>query len=135
MDKIMTPPLTKTRTSKKTKQREDLIAAMLRLPTLQKAAAAAGISDATAWRIRRTPEFELEWSATRRDAYSHGMARLQHGCANAASLLLMMVNDSNCPPSVRVQSASLVIACSKNALVAENLEQRILLLEQESRQQ
>ena len=45
------------RISKKARQRELLIIAMLQQPTLEKAAAAVGISATTAWRISKTAEY------------------------------------------------------------------------------
>src|ERR1039457_243471 len=55
--------------SKRIKQREQLALALLQQPSLEKAAAAVGISTTTAWRIGKTPEFEEQFERARRDAY------------------------------------------------------------------
>jgi hypothetical protein len=121
---------TDTRTSKRAKRRRELVAAMLRNSNIQKAAAAAGMSEVTAWRIRKTPEFEVEYSAAVHDAYSQANQRLQYGSLNAVSLLLITLADANCPPATRVQAASRVLDHAKNAFLLQTLEKRVLQLEQ-----
>jgi hypothetical protein len=47
---------------KRNRQREQLIIALLQQSSLEKAAASAGVSVSTAFRIRKTPEFQTESS-------------------------------------------------------------------------
>ncbi|HEV2039233.1 MAG TPA: hypothetical protein VGT81_04170 [Casimicrobiaceae bacterium] len=47
--------------SKKIRQREQLILALLQRPSMEKAAASIGISPVTAWRISKTAEFQAEY--------------------------------------------------------------------------
>jgi hypothetical protein len=48
---------------RKSRQRDQLILALLQQPGIEKAAAVAGISSATAWRITKTREFVEEYRA------------------------------------------------------------------------
>jgi hypothetical protein len=70
------PPKGVGRSSKKKWQREQLVIAMLQQPTWQKAAAAIGVSEVTAWRIRQTPEFQREYLQARREALCQSLARV-----------------------------------------------------------
>src|SRR5712691_8628084 len=74
--------------SKKVGQREQLILALLQQPSLEKAAAAIGISTVTAWRISKTKEFKEEYRNARWEAFSHSLARLQQASGAAVSALL-----------------------------------------------
>lgn len=71
----------RTRTSKRSTQRQQLIIALLTYPTVEKAAETIGMSRASAWRLRRTPEFQQELNQVKRDALAQSLARLQYGSA------------------------------------------------------
>ena len=130
----MNEPMGSNRTTKRSKQRQELIVEMLRQTTMQKAAAAVGISEATAWRIRQMPEFKREYLEARLEAYSQAMARIQQGASNAATVLQMIMVDSKCSDSARVQAASRVLDLAKSSFVLEQLEQRVLQLEHDARE-
>jgi hypothetical protein len=117
------------RRSKKKCQREQLILAILQQPTWQKAAASMGISEVTAWRIRRTPEFRREYLEARREAVSQSLGRLQQGSAATASTLLKIMVDPNNPASSRVQAANRILEQAKGGFILEDLELRIQQLE------
>jgi hypothetical protein len=102
---------------KKSQQRERLIAALLQNPTLEKAAEAAGISVATAWRIRRTEEFEEGFRVARRQAFRQSQARAQFAANNALSVLLRIMMDPSATAQSRVRAAAEVI---NQARVATN---------------
>ncbi len=123
------------RRSKKKWQRQQLILAMLSQPTLQKAAASIGISEATAWRIRQTPEFQWEYQQARRETVLHSLARLQQGSGAAVATLFKILMDTNNPASARVQAASRILDLSKSALELEDLEIRVRQLEKQQLQQ
>src|ERR1700692_3211093 len=58
---------------RKSRQRDQLILALLQQPGIEKAAAVAGISSATAWRITKTREFVEEYRQARRNAFSQSL--------------------------------------------------------------
>ena len=118
------------KSSKKLQQREQLILALLQQPSLEKAAAAIGISAVTAWRIRQTPEFQQEYRQARRAAFSESIARLQHASGAAVSTLLKVMVDQEAPATSRTRAADSVLRHAANAAELEELESRIQSLEQ-----
>jgi hypothetical protein len=116
--------------TKKSRQRGQLILAMLQHSTIEKAAVAIGISLSTAWRIRRTPEFRKEYLEARREAVFHGLERMQQGCGAAASTLLKIMLDPASPANSRVRAAASIIQHSQQLLEAEDFELRLQRLEQ-----
>jgi hypothetical protein len=117
------------RASKKARQRESLIQALLQQPGMEKAAAAVGISAITAWRISRTPEFQDEYRQTRREAFSQSIARMQQASSAAVSTLMKIMVDPSAPAASRVRAADCVLDRSAKALELEDLETRISKLE------
>ena len=113
------------RSSKKQWQREQLILAMLQQPTWQRAAAAAGISEATAWRIRQTADFQKEFLQARREVVAQSLARLQQGSSAAVATLLRIMVDPASPTASRVQAASRILDLAKSSLALEDLEFRV----------
>jgi hypothetical protein len=118
------------RSSKKNLQREQLILAMLQQPNWEKAAASVGISLSTAYRIRKTPEFQAEYLQARRDAVSQAVARLQQACAAAASVMLQAMTDRSNPAACRARIADRVIVHAEKSLESEDLEMRLQSVEQ-----
>jgi hypothetical protein len=113
----------------KARQREKLVLAMLQQPNLEKAAASIGISNATAWRITNTPEYQQEFRQARRAAFSHATARLQSGAGAAASALLKAMLDQSAPAASRVRAADLVFQHGAKGLELEDIEARVAELE------
>ena len=97
------------RESKKLKQREQLALALLQQPSLEKAAAAVGISTTTAWRIGKTPEFEEQFERARRDAYDQMSSRLQYGAAKAVDILLDVMKNPRAPHACKVRAADTML--------------------------
>src|SRR6266853_843907 len=103
--------------SKKVGQREQLILALLQQPSLEKAAAAIGISTVTAWRISKTKEFKDEYRNARWEAFSQSLARLQQASGAAVSALLKVMIDKTTPPASRVRAADRVLDHASRALL------------------
>ncbi len=118
------------RSTKKSRQREQLVLALLQYPSLEKAAASMGISTATAWRISKTPEFQEEHCQVRREAVAQALGRLQQGSGAAAAVLLKMMLDATTPAASRVRAADRVLQHSKDHLESEDFEVRLRRLEQ-----
>jgi hypothetical protein len=111
-------------------QRERLILALLNQPGVEKAATAAGISTATAWRISKTPEFQSEYRQARRDAFSQSLGRLQQAAGAAATSLLKILVDPSTPAGIRVRAANYVLQRAESALELEDIQFRLTKLEQ-----
>jgi len=118
-----------TRDSRKFRQREQLVVALLQQPTLEKAAASIGISAVTAWRISRTPEFKEEYRKARREAYSQTMARVQQASGAAVTTLLKVMVDQSTPPASRVRAADCVLDHAAKTMEFEDIESRLSELE------
>jgi hypothetical protein len=123
------------RTSKKSRQREQLILAMLQQPTLEKAAECAAISTTTAWRITKTPEFQEELRIARRESFSHSIARFQQAAPAAISILLKLMLDPNTPAASRERAAYHVLVQAGKAIEIEDIEARVSQLEETRKQQ
>jgi len=83
----MTNPGTSAGRKRSAKSDDKLILALLQQPTLDKAAAAAGISTATAWRRTQDPDFQDQLRKARRDAFSQSVGRLQQAGPAAVTTL------------------------------------------------
>jgi hypothetical protein len=125
---------TATRNSSKgSRQREQLVMALLQQPSLEKAAASIGISAVTAWRISKTPEFQEEYRQARSAAVAQSMGRLQQGSGAAATVLMKVMLDPTTPAASRVQAAERVLQHSQSHLELEDFELRLRRLEQAPR--
>ena len=115
---------------RRTRQREQLILALLQQPGIEKAAAAVGISTVTAWRISKTPEFKEEYRQARREAFSQCLGRLQQAAGAATATLLKIMVDVTAPAGSRVRAADCILEHAASALEMEDLQVRLARLEQ-----
>ena len=108
---------------------EKAIAALLEHGTQEKAAAAAGISPVTLWRLQRKPDFRKALSEARRDAFAQTIGRLQHGTSAAATTLLRIMCDATAPAASRVRAAQCVLDNTARGIGLQDLEIRLRELE------
>ena len=120
-----------SRVSKKVQQREQLVLALLQQPTLERAAAAVGISPTTAWRISKTPEFQREQQRARRKAFDQSLGRLQYGSSAAVSTILRVMTDPQAPAGSRLRAAASVLNHAAKATELEDLAARVEQLERQ----
>jgi hypothetical protein len=125
-ERVGMPP---QRTSKKDRQREQLIIALLQQPSLEKAAAVAGMSVVTAWRISKTEEFQKEYRQARRDAFSQSIVRLQQASGAAVATLMKVMVDPKTPAASRVRAADCVLDHGAKSIEIEDIEARVATLE------
>jgi hypothetical protein len=121
--------------SKKIQQRQQLVLAMLQQPSLEKAATAAQISTATAWRINQTPEFQREYRKARREAYGQAMARLEQSSSAAVNTLLRVLTEPQHSAATRIRAAECVLNHAAKANDREELTARVEALEQARKQE
>ncbi len=111
-------------------KQEKLIAALLTSATVQAAAAAAGISEATAHRWLRTdPAFATAYRTARWRAVQHAIVRVQQTSGAAVTILLSIAADKSASASSRVTAASKLIDLALRAVEIEDLESRLATLE------
>ncbi len=107
-----------------------MIAALLSSPTVQQAAATAGVSEQTAYRwMREDAAFDTAYRAARRQAVQHAVARLQQTSGAAVTILLSIAADKNAPASARVAACCKVLDLAFKAVELEDIEARLSDLE------
>jgi hypothetical protein len=117
-------------TVRRSRQREQLILALLQQPGLEKAATSIGISSVTAWRVTKTLEFKAEYRQARQDAISQSFGRLQQAAGAATSTLLKIMVDNTAPAASRVRAANCILEHAARALELEDIQVRLTQLEQ-----
>jgi hypothetical protein len=115
--------------SKKSRQREQLILALLQQPSLERAGSAIGVSAVTAWRISKTPEFQQEYRQARRESMEQSARRLQQGCGAAVLTLMKIMMDPNSPAASRLRAADSIISHSKSLMELEDIDVRLQRVE------
>ncbi|MEP6961421.1 MAG: hypothetical protein ABI995_05050 [Acidobacteriota bacterium] len=115
--------------SKRNRRQDEIIVALLENPTLEKAAAAAGISSVTLWRSMQEPEFQEAYRQARRNAFSQSIARLQHASNAAVGTLLRVMTDREAPAASRVRAADVVLQAALRGMETEDIEARVTDLE------
>jgi len=115
---------------KLTRRKEAAIAALLQEPTVAKAAAAAGVSEATLSRWMRQAEFAQAYCQARRDTVSAAVARLQQASSTAVDALVEVIRSPDAPYSVRVSAAKTVMELAFKGAELEDLGARIGHLEE-----
>jgi hypothetical protein len=113
---------------KRTRKQEQLIAALLSHPTIEAAAKSVGISDATAWRWMKTPEFQAAYRQARREAMRQTTARLQEAAAEAVDAL-REVQRTGESESARVSAARTILDQAIKAADLEDVQMRLEALE------
>src|SRR5580700_9182414 len=107
------------------KRQDQFIVALLEHPTLDKAAAALGVSDVTLWRTLKKPEFAEAFRKARREAFSQSIARLQHASNAAVGTLLRVMTDREAPAASRVRAADVVLQTAFRGMQIEEIEARV----------
>jgi hypothetical protein len=108
------------------------ILALLEHTTIEKAAAASGISSVTLWRWSQQEEFQARLRLARRQAYSQSVARLQQASSAAVTALLRVMTDQAAPAASRVRAADSVLNHAAGALELEDLDVRLAKLERDA---
>jgi len=105
------------------------IVALLEHTTIEKAAAASGISNVTLWRWLKQDRFRARLRLARREAYAHCVARLQQASSAAVATLLRVMTDQASPAASRVRAADSVLDHAADALERDEFEDRLSKLE------
>ena len=111
------------------RKKEAAIAALLTQRNHEEAARAVGIDPKTLLRWIKDPEFDADYRAARRAAFSQSTARLQQGASAAVSTLFKLMVDGNTPASTRVRAAECVLNHAARAIELEDIEARVAELE------
>jgi hypothetical protein len=109
---------------------DKLVLALVEYGTIEKAAAALGISSVTAWRLMKKSAFQEAFRKARRDHFSCSMARVQYATSAAVAVLYQIAMDKDAPPASRVRAAATILTTAATAFEHEDLEVRVEQLEQ-----
>lgn len=120
--------------SRRRQKMERIAQAMFEHGSVQKAAAALGMSEVTVWRWSRKPEFPAACSEVRREALSRSGSRLLHGSNAAAATMLKLMLDPGTPAAVRVSAAEGVLQHAQKTYELEDVGLRLTRLEEASGQ-
>ena len=102
---------------------------------VEEAARVAGISINTLKSWMRLPEFNAAYLQARREVVSQTNARIQQNSGAAASVLFKLMADSATPASTRARAALGLLDHANKSLLLEDLEFRVVLLEQANKNQ
>jgi hypothetical protein len=111
-------------------RKDRAIEALLKYGTKEKAAQEVGIHPATLWRWQKDPKFQQALRERRREAFSQTVSRLQLASTTAVDTLLAIMADQEAPAGSRVRAAQCVVELSHRSLELQDLEARIVTLEQ-----
>ncbi len=117
-----------------TPKQEKLLAALLESPTIQSAASSAGVSESTALRYMKEPDFITAYRDARREVVSHSITSLQAACSNAVATLCAVCDDPEAPASSRVTAAKAILETSLRAVEIDDLAARVDMLETQMEQ-
>jgi len=116
------------------RKKEQAIVALLTQRTIEEAARAVGIGTATLLRWLKDPEFDAEYRAARRTAFSQAITRLQQASGAAATTLLKIMVDPNAPVSIRARVADNVLDHAGRGIALEDSAVRLAALEEATQQ-
>ena len=111
------------------RNKDAAITALLTQRNYEEAAHTVGIAPKTLLRWMKDPEFDADYRAARRAAFSQSTARLQQAAGAAASTLLKVMVDGSTPASTRVRAAECVLNHAAKAIEIEDIEARVAELE------
>jgi DNA-binding MurR/RpiR family transcriptional regulator len=114
---------------KLTAKQELALIALLDCGEIKKAAATAGVNEATLWRWLQLSDFQSRYRAARRQLVETAIAQLQSDCTVAARVLREVAEDREAPASSRVAAARTILEQSIGAIELMDLQERVEMLE------
>ena len=100
-----------------------------REPTIERAAKACGIGEATLRRWLKDPAFQERYRAVRKESLQAVMNRLQQIAAEAVECLREVAVNSAAPSSARVAAARAVLEAIIKTVELQEIEERLTELE------
>lgn len=110
--------------------REQAIIALLREPTVPKAAEAVGIDESTLYRWLKDPAFSAAYREARREGFRHAIAITQKFAPIAVQALVKIVADQKVTANARVAAAGLLLKFSRESIELDDVVARVEALEQ-----
>ncbi|MDB5297928.1 MAG: phage protein [Phycisphaerales bacterium] len=105
------------------------VEALLREPSLTRAAAAAGVNERTLRRWAATPEFRAAVLRARRDAFGQAVGLTQRYAPVAVATLVRVMNDPGAGAGAKVTAASVLLRFGRDGVELDDLAARVEELE------
>jgi hypothetical protein len=116
--------------SKKPRQQDLFLSALLSQPTIAMAAKTAGISEATAGRWLKDPAFQARYTEAKQQAFGEALSSLQQSMLAAVATLRSVMLSEATRASTKVQAASKLLELGLRAHELYEMEARLQALEQ-----
>lgn len=117
-----------------TPRQEAAISALLSQPTIEKAAAAAGVGERTLYRWLREPAFRSAYHQARREQFAHAVSLSQRYAPASVNGLARIAADPSAPHSARVSAHVAVLRFARESIELDELAARVEALEAAERQ-
>jgi hypothetical protein len=115
--------------AEKSRQIELFLSALLTQPTIAKAAATAGISEATAGRWLKQPEFQRQYRESKRALVEHATTLIQGLATTAVGTLGTIMTDRDAPANSRVAAARTILELSLRGVELDDVLTRLAAME------
>ena len=115
--------------SKKPQRQEALITALLVQPTILLAAQKAGISETTATRWMKEPDFQARFTEAKQVAFCQVLVFLEQSMLGSVAVLKSIMLDTQARPTTRVQAAGKLLELALRAHEVYTYEARLTAVE------
>ena len=106
------------------------IVSLLSCRTVSEAASQAGVNESTVWRWMREESFKDALQEAKQRIVTQAIIQLQQATGEAVGTLRGIMADGEAPASARVTAAKAVLDMAVKAIKMEDLEARLMTLEQ-----
>ena len=106
------------------------IVSLLNCRTVSEAATQAGVNESTVWRWMREESFQDALQEAKQRIVTQAIIQLQQATGEAVGTLRGIMADGEAPASARVTAAKAVLDMAVKAIKMEDLEARLMNLEQ-----
>ena len=106
------------------------IVSLLNCRTVSEAATQAGVNESTVWRWMREEAFQDALQEAKQRIVTQAIIQLQQATGEAVGTLRGIMADGEAPASARVTAAKAVLDMAVKAIKMEDLEARLMTLEQ-----
>jgi hypothetical protein len=116
-------------------EQERAIIALLKEPTVSKAADETGIGERTTYNWLDMPTFSRAYRKARREAFAHAIALTQKYAPHAVQTLVKVMADPDAAAAVKVSAAVAILKFGREGIELDDLAGRVEALEQAASQQ
>ena len=116
--------------TKITRKKHLLIAELIQQPSIKKAAEAANLGEATAYRWLKDPAFQRAYKAARQQIVDCSIGQIQKASSEAVEVLREILHDTDAPASSRISATKIILELSLKGIELTDILERLDSLEQ-----